>query len=237
MIIYAHRGIHDRVPENSIASIECALTSGVVHVEIDVRKCKTGELVVFHDRNLKRMTGLRKFVINTPYSIIQNLHLINADGSKTYFHIPLLREVLEKYGYSLSFILDIKKETWVEDGLEITLINMLQDLSLIHNVIISSFNPFVLKRIADVQPDIHLGLIVSHPIFIPVMDNKHIQSYHVPYNYLTHPFVNKKRNAGKLIFTWTVNDTGITYNIVKQQLAHAIISDKANQLISEIIKK
>jgi glycerophosphoryl diester phosphodiesterase len=55
--IFAHRGAHDVVPENSIAAFERAMSLGADGVELDVRMCRTGELVVYHDRDLWRMTG------------------------------------------------------------------------------------------------------------------------------------------------------------------------------------
>ena len=53
----AHRGASGHQPENTLAAISKALEIKVDIIEIDVRVCKTGELVVFHDLTLERTTN------------------------------------------------------------------------------------------------------------------------------------------------------------------------------------
>src|SRR5260370_38113637 len=53
----AHRGAAGLALENTLGGIEKALSYGVDMVEIDVRPCADGTLVVFHDDELKRVTG------------------------------------------------------------------------------------------------------------------------------------------------------------------------------------
>ena len=52
-----HRGAKGYVAENTIESIQKALDFGVDGIEIDVHLCASGELVVFHDLTLDRMTN------------------------------------------------------------------------------------------------------------------------------------------------------------------------------------
>ena len=53
----AHRGLwNDEIPENSLLAYENAIKHGYP-IEIDVHKSKDGVLFVFHDDNLKRLTG------------------------------------------------------------------------------------------------------------------------------------------------------------------------------------
>jgi len=49
MLVYAHRGLHRDAPENSLAAIEAAAHAGFDGVEVDARRCLTGELVLVHD--------------------------------------------------------------------------------------------------------------------------------------------------------------------------------------------
>lgn len=52
----AHRGCMEAGPENSRTAIEAAVSMGAGGVEIDVRKTRDGELVVFHDADVRRLT-------------------------------------------------------------------------------------------------------------------------------------------------------------------------------------
>ena len=45
--LVAHRGDSSRYPQNTIAAIKSAVEHGAGMIEIDVWKCKTGELVVY----------------------------------------------------------------------------------------------------------------------------------------------------------------------------------------------
>ena len=57
---YAHRGLHgDGVPENSLEAFELACQAGF-GIELDVQLSSDGEVVVFHDYTLNRMTGVDK---------------------------------------------------------------------------------------------------------------------------------------------------------------------------------
>ena len=57
--VIAHRGASYDARENTLAAFERALAIGVDFVELDVRASSDGELVVFHDARLDRLTPLR----------------------------------------------------------------------------------------------------------------------------------------------------------------------------------
>ena len=54
-LVIGHRGARGHVAENTLASISKAIELGVDGVEIDVFRCATGELVVFHDKTLDKL--------------------------------------------------------------------------------------------------------------------------------------------------------------------------------------
>ena len=68
----AHRGLHNKelnIPENSISAFKEAIAKGLP-IELDVHLLKDGKLVVFHDDNLNRMTGLNKKIKDCNYDEI-----------------------------------------------------------------------------------------------------------------------------------------------------------------------
>ena len=52
-----HRGAKGYVAENTYESISKAIELGVDGIEIDIFQCKSGELVLFHDKDLQKLTG------------------------------------------------------------------------------------------------------------------------------------------------------------------------------------
>ena len=50
-LVIGHRGAKGHLAENTLPSIDKAMYLGVDGVEIDIFRCASGELVVFHDQN------------------------------------------------------------------------------------------------------------------------------------------------------------------------------------------
>src|SRR6187399_213065 len=57
--LVAHRGYAARFPENTLSALEAAIEAGARWVEIDVQLTSDGFPVLFHDRTLERMCGVK----------------------------------------------------------------------------------------------------------------------------------------------------------------------------------
>ncbi len=53
---FAHRGVVQAAPENTLGAFEAAVNAGLEGIEIDIRMSRDGEIVVVHDETLTRMT-------------------------------------------------------------------------------------------------------------------------------------------------------------------------------------
>jgi glycerophosphoryl diester phosphodiesterase len=94
--IVAHRGASHDAPENTLAAIELAWQQGADAVEIDIRLCKSGEIVVIHDANTLRVAGMDKPIGNQTWDELRRLDFgswkdIRFAGEK----IPSLDEVIQ----------------------------------------------------------------------------------------------------------------------------------------------
>ena len=89
--IIAHRGAFNNkdIPENSIKAFEKAIEKNYI-IELDVHILKDNTIVVYHDDNVKRLTGVDKSIIDFNYSQLKELSLLN-----TKYKIPRLIDVLE----------------------------------------------------------------------------------------------------------------------------------------------
>jgi len=88
VMIIGHRGAMGHVAENTIPSIKKAMELGVDGIEIDVFKCKTGELVVFHDEKLDRLTNASGLIESLELDSIKKITVLDK------YRIPTLEEVL-----------------------------------------------------------------------------------------------------------------------------------------------
>ena len=88
-IIIGHRGAKGHIAENTLESIEKAMELGVDGIEIDIFKCKSGELVVFHDKTLNRLTDAEGSIESLDIDSIRKIRIFNQ------YKIPTLNEVLD----------------------------------------------------------------------------------------------------------------------------------------------
>ena len=57
MLKIGHRGAMGYAPENTLESFAKALELGADGIELDVHLCKSGEVVVIHDKRVNRTTN------------------------------------------------------------------------------------------------------------------------------------------------------------------------------------
>lgn len=74
MELIAHRGAGPS-PENTLPAFEQALALGADGVELDVRCCGSGEVVVAHDPHLGRLSGLAAQIARTPLDWLSRIDL------------------------------------------------------------------------------------------------------------------------------------------------------------------
>lgn len=94
-LVSAHRGgPYPGYPENSIEAFEHVLRHTPAILEFDVALTKDSVLVLMHDNTLDRTTTGKGKVIDHTYQEIQELFLVDKEGTITDFKVPTLDEVL-----------------------------------------------------------------------------------------------------------------------------------------------
>ena len=149
---FAHRGVHNLYPENSIPAFEQALNLRL-GIELDIHLSSDGKLVVFHDDNLLRMTGINEYIKLLPYNQIRQYKLNN-----TQYGIPLLSDVLSLVDGKVPLLIEIKTNNNMKKlipALKQQLDNYKGD------VFIQSFDPFALRRCYKLMPNILRGQLSS----------------------------------------------------------------------------
>jgi glycerophosphoryl diester phosphodiesterase len=101
----AHRGLHDlaaRRPENSLAAFDHSCALGFP-IELDVRMTSDGEVVAFHDRWLRRLTGAPGRVEDRSAAELAALRVLGT-GER----VPLLRDVLALVAGRVPLLVELK---------------------------------------------------------------------------------------------------------------------------------
>ncbi len=124
--IIAHRGVHYKYRENSIEAFRRAIIEGYT-IELDVHLTRDNIIVVYHDKNLKRLTGVDKDINKSTYDEIINI-----------INIPTLEEVLKLVNGKVAIIIELKFDTIV-GRLEKAVSNILDNYN--GKFAVQSFNP------------------------------------------------------------------------------------------------
>src|SRR3989338_6013481 len=98
----AHRGASGYESENTAAAFKKALEMSVHIIELDVRACRTGELVVFHDITLERTTDGSGIVANAS---LDELKKLDVGGGE---HILTLEEAIDLIGQGAVINIEMK---------------------------------------------------------------------------------------------------------------------------------
>ena len=124
----AHRGCLTQYPENTLAAFRgCAPSVGMV--ETDVRRCGSGELVIFHDDTLDRVTDATGEVASTPMDVLEDVSVLGSGES-----IPRVADVFEALPEDVGVNLELK-------GRDVATETVAVADEYDHEVIVSSFYP------------------------------------------------------------------------------------------------
>lgn len=147
--LIAHRGCAEQAPENTIAAVEAAAPH-VDAIEIDVRPCGTGEIVVFHDETLDRVTDGTGRVDETPLAALRELDVL-ASGER----VPTLREMLAAVTATPEPVtLDVELKA---AGIERRVHEQCAAADV--DVRYSSFREAALRRLRRIDPDASLAVL------------------------------------------------------------------------------
>ncbi|MFC7080407.1 glycerophosphodiester phosphodiesterase [Halorussus caseinilyticus] len=133
MQVTAHRGFGDQHPENTVRAVRRA-SQFAGAVEIDARRCATGELVVCHWDDVAFVTDGTGEVDDLSASKLADLRVEESDAG-----VPLLTEALAAIPPSVGLNVEVKETGIVAD--------LLAALSGVENdIVVSSLHPDPLWR-------------------------------------------------------------------------------------------
>ncbi len=156
-IRYAHRGLHDLaqgVPENSITAFRRAAGRGF-GAELDVHLLADGSLAVFHDSDLKRMTGRAGMIEDLTAAQLAEYRLGGTEET-----IPQLCDVLKIFERAkLPLVVELKSCRDNHDALAARTVAELDKFAAPY--VMESFDPRCLLWLRKNRPEIIRGQLAQ----------------------------------------------------------------------------
>jgi glycerophosphoryl diester phosphodiesterase len=197
-----HRGAKGYVAENTIESIQEAIRLGADGIEIDVFRCKSGEIVLFHDKTLEKLTNGKGKVENKTLTELKKLKVLDSQYS-----IPTLDEVLKSIGREIFLNIELKGSNTSLRSYELVKKYINQNKINPKNILFSSFNWKELEKLRKLSNDISIALITEDDPLLAINSAKELNAVAINPNFkdLNTEVIRKIKNAGFDIYTWTVN--------------------------------
>ena len=252
-LVFAHRGFGNYGPDNSLYAAQQALDAGMDGVDVDGQLTWDGEIVIFHDLSVDRLTSGSGRVRDKTKAEMLALDLgpkYNPAISATVHTFDDFVGAFMRRGGGGLLMVELKVPGLGSSGIEARAVEIIQRHKAHERVILSSFNPVVLYRVKRLDPNVRTALIfmdtnwnpqllaeikpedrvdlpwIVRQEFIRRAIRKVIKPDLLSINHEVNPAVTNRLIAkGWPVFVWTVNEE----RDIRQALAkrpYGVISDQ-----------
>jgi glycerophosphoryl diester phosphodiesterase len=210
-LVIAHRGASSRAPENTLEAFRLAAEMGAHAIELDAKLSADGQVIVFHDPTLERLTGVEGRPGLRTFAELRRLDVGAWKGAAFRgARIPLLEEVFLGVDERLLINVELTNYFTPKDGLVDAVVALVRTLGMDGRVLFSSFFRRNLARAKRLAPDIPCGHLVG-PTPLAVRDlfggvPVATEAIHPYLACATPGLVRRTHRAGRRVFVFTVND-------------------------------
>jgi glycerophosphoryl diester phosphodiesterase len=207
-LVVGHRGGRGEgwPPENTLAAFEQAWAQGARAIELDVRTCGTGEVIVRHDATRAPLQDLRR------------------EG------VPTLAEVLS-WAWDRDVALNVELKHDVPNRLALIEPTRRALRRSRGDVLLSSFDPFLLASAAVALPSVRRALLTSRAqrrrVPSALVATPYIHALHLERTQTQPPVLAALRRRGLRLGVWTVNDPREASDLVALGVQTLITDDPA----------
>jgi len=153
--LIAHRGVHNsNIPENTLPAFVKSVDKNYI-IELDIHILTDNTIVVYHDHNLKKLTGVNKIIETLSYE-----HLSKIKIDKKYI-IPTLKQVMHIVNGKVPLLIEVKDMN-NNSKFEEELVKILDEYN--GEFAIQSMNPFVIDWFYKNRKDYVIGLIIFNEL-------------------------------------------------------------------------
>jgi glycerophosphoryl diester phosphodiesterase len=202
--LIGHRGCADQYPENTLLAVRESAPH-VDMIEIDVQRCGSGELVVFHDDELDRLTDATGSVSTTDWETLSELTVLDSDQG-----IPLLAELLAAVPADTAVNVELKHEGIADEVLEAA-------GGVDNEVLFSSFSPTALRELRERDADAPLAFVTNESPGISRSIATDLDCVAINPDYrmvLGTSFVADAHDEGLAVNAWTIDDAETAERVI-----------------------
>ncbi len=230
-----------------MVAFQGAVDLGYRYLETDVHVSRDGEVVIFHDDRLERLTDGTGWVRERDWAELAGLdaahHFDGAGGHPlrgTGVTIPLLEEAVRVFP-DVQWNIDLKQA-----GIEAAVADLVDRLGLEDRVLIGSFHDGRIRRFRRLTGgrvatsagpgEVAAALAAARLGRMPrgVADAYQVPERGGPMPVVTERFVRAAHRAGKQVHVWTVNDPAIMHRLLDLGV-DGIVSDRPD-LLNEVVE-
>lgn len=209
------------------------MVDGADGVELDVQRCRSGEIVVFHDKDLHRLARRPERICDLPLVALREVVLDGGEG------IPTLAEALEACGPHALVNVELKHDGLLPIGgaaLVAGVADVVVRADAASRVLVSSFSPGVLWLWHRRLPEVACGLLFEPPrrfhrpwplradVVLPVLK---ASAVHPHFSLCDSGSVRRWQRRGYAVNVWTVDDPDLVRGLAAQGVDALIANDPA----------
>ena len=188
--LIAHRGVHNsNIPENTLSAFVKCVDKNYI-IELDIHILTDNTIVIYHDHNLKKLTGVNKVIETLSYAQLSKIKI-----NKKYT-IPTLKQLLHILNGEVPVLIEIKDMN-NNSKFEEELVKILDNYK--GEFAIQSMNPYVIDWFYKNRKYYIIGLIVFNDL-----NYKIVKRYVKKIDFIS---VYKKQlpfKINKLVLGWTI---------------------------------
>ena len=170
----APRGGSALAPQNTLAAFRNALTLPIDAIELDVQMTRDGQVAVFHDNTVEKLTDGFGNIFDLDFSYLRSLNAAAhfLGGWPEPQQIPALREVLDLARGHVQVYIEIKFGE--RDGMygrypniAEAVVDEVRSTGMLNQVLIISFDWMILPIIKSLESTLQTGAIISTEVWNP----------------------------------------------------------------------
>ncbi|PSP80266.1 glycerophosphodiester phosphodiesterase [Halobacteriales archaeon QS_1_68_20] len=220
MRLIAHRGFALTFPENTRYAVQAAADVADL-VEVDVRRCGSGELVVVHDETVDRVTDGTGRVADRRLPELRDLDVFDSGEP-----IPTLAAVVDAVPAEVGLVLDLKEADVAADAPEIA-------ATADNDVLVSATDAETLAAAQDAAPGVPRAVVFDRDPEqgLRLARDFECAAVHPHHESATPGLVERCHVGGFSVHAWPVAD-GATAARLAEANADGVIADRPDVLES-----